>query len=124
MSLIDVMRADVQTILNDKDTGAAVQIFITDPSGTREEFTGFSNDIGLLIDPDTGQAVSGRKVTVAVSMIDLQAVSFSNPQAIPDEDSDPWIIEFEGNFFRVTSSEPDRTLQLVTCTLEGYKPLS
>lgn len=123
MSLIDQIQADVKAILNDTACSVGVPIVITSPAGVSESFTGFSNDIALLIDPDTGEAVSGRIATIAVSMLSLEDAGFSNPEGIPDLDSKPWVVEFSGKVFRVTESHPDHTTKLLTCTLTAYTVL-
>ncbi len=128
MSLSSIAQADVRTILNDGVTGVGRPITLTAPDGTSGTFTGWSNDIGLLVDPDTGQAVSGRIATIAISIVDL--VTAVPPMALPVNVASaalkPWVVGYTDEqsnayTFKVSESHPDRTLGIVTCTLEAYK---
>ena len=116
---------ELRDILNDTD-GFGFPITVTNPSGTVAALVGFSNDIAQVIDPETGQAVSGRLASVALSMEDMDAiVGFGQPKAIADPDSRPWVITFDdilgiSHTFKVNESNPDRGLGLITCTLEAY----
>jgi len=128
MGLRDIAKTDLSLILADSDYGFAYLITVTNPAGTSTPsgFTGFSNDISQIIDPDTGEAVSGRSATVALDMTALTAAGFSTlPEAVADEDLKPWIVVFddiEGSSytFKVSQSNPDRSLGLVVCHLEAY----
>ena len=90
------------------------------------QFIGFSNDISQVIDPDTGQVVSGRLASVALRMTSLNA-AFSNvlPVGIADDSSKPWVVEFLdiAGFpykFKVIKSNPDRAAGIVTLLLDRY----
>lgn len=126
MSLRLVAAQDLGAILEDGVLGFGWPIKITDPSGTFGTFTGFSDDIAQLIDPDTGQAVSGRLISAALRISALTAKGLGLPVGIADRSSKPWVVEFDdidGNpyTFKVSSSSPDRALGIVTCTLELYE---
>ena len=126
MGLRQIAEADLGLILEDKDTGFGFSIIVTDPSGTVRPLTGFSNDISQIIDPDTGQAVSGRLASVVLRISSLTAAGLGLPQGIADSGIKPWLIEFDdinGNAFKfkVASSNPDRTLGFVSCILELYQ---
>lgn len=122
MGLREIAQRDSRAILNGD---AGIVLTLTDPAGNAGTLTGWSNDIGFLIDPDTGQAVSGRYATIAVSMIDLAAEGLGIPTNV-SEGVEPWRVALvnergESFSFSVMSSQPDRTLGVVTCTLEVYK---
>lgn len=126
MGLAAIAHADTRAILNDSAYGAGVSIALTAPNGTVGTLTGFSNDIGLLIDPDTGQAVSGRAATIAIHMADLAEQNLDIPRNIQDPRDKPWLVGYTdvlGNayLFKVSESHPDRTLGLVTCSLTAYE---
>lgn len=126
MSLRQLAESDLGLILEDASTGFGWPITITDPSGTVGELTGFSDDISQIIDPDTGQAVSGRLASVALRTSSLTAVGLALPRGIADSGSKPWIIDFDdingsSYKFKVAQSNPDRALGLVTCLLELYE---
>ena len=125
MNLRLTAEQDLGAILEDGTMGFGWPIQVTDPSGLSVPLTGFSDDISQIIDPDTGEAVSGRLISVALRISSLTAAGFSLPVGISDAASKPWIIGFDdinGNpfTFKVAQSNPDRTLGLVTCLLELY----
>lgn len=126
MSLRQLAEADLGVILEDGATGFGWPITITDPAGNTGTLTGFSDDIAQIIDPDTGQAVSGRLASVALRISSLALEGLTLPRGIADAGSKPWVIEFDdinGNAFKfkVSESNPDRALGLVTCLLELYQ---
>jgi hypothetical protein len=98
---------------------------VTDPGGHYVAMRGQSMDIAQVIDPDTGQAVSGRSATVALRLSTLKANGVAIPLGIADASSKPWVVEFldvVGNCctFKVARTNPDRTLGIVVCILEKY----
>jgi len=118
--------ADLAFILEDDVSGFGWPITIIDPAGKSVNLIGFSNDISQLIDPDTGQAVSGRLATVALRIKSLNDNNLSLPQGITDLNKNPWIVKFQDvnlrdYTFRVRSHDPDRALGIVVCILELYK---
>ena len=125
MGLRETAELDLGTIINDGQTGFGWPIAITDPTGFSAELSGFSNDIEQILDPDTGQAVTGRVATATIRITDLTTAGLGIPEAIADESKKPWIIEFDDiNLnpykFKVQKSLPDRALGLVVCVLELY----
>lgn len=126
MSLRQLAETDLGRILEDSSTGFGWSIIVTDPAGTSRTLTGFSDDIAQIIDPDTGQAVSGRLASVALRTSSLIAAGLTLPRGIADSGSKPWVIEFDdvngsAYKFKVAQSNPDRALGLVTCLLELYE---
>jgi len=124
MGLRQQVRLDVRTILTDTD-GFAWPVVVTDPDGLSACIKGFSTDIADLIDPETGQAVSGRQAEVSLSMDSLKQMGLQHPAYIASEDGKPWLIKFddiEGTpyTFKVMRSAPDRTAGLILCYLEAY----
>ena len=125
MSLRNIAEQDLGAILEDGAMGFGWPIQVTDPSGLSKPLTGFSDDISQIIDPDTGEAVSGRLVSVALRISSLTAVGLALPVGIADSKIKPWIIEFDDINgdpfkFKVSQSNPDRAIGLVTCLLELY----
>ena len=94
-------------------------IVVISPAGVELELTGFSNDISELIDPNTGQSVSGRSVSVALRMSNFSVL----PKGIAETESKPWIVKFNDikgteHVFKVIQSNPDRGLGIITLILE------
>lgn len=126
MGLRTTAENDLAFILENKACGFGFDITVTNPSLTVAQFVGFSNDISQVIDPDTGQVVSGRSASVALRMTSLNT-AFSNvlPVGIADASSKPWIVEFLdiagfAHKFKVIKSNPDRALGIVTLLLDRY----
>lgn len=107
---------------------------ITDPAGLSSpadgdpaQLHGQSGDIGTVIDPDTGMAITGRLAHLSVRISSLVAAGFTTlPSSAPDSALEPWIARYKdlaGNVqpFKVKSSMPDRTLGMVTLVLEFWK---
>ena len=127
MNLRQLAEQDLGHIVEDGATGFGWPITITDPDGNSSSgpLTGLSNDISQIIDPDTGQAVSGRAASIAIRISTLYEEGFVLPQGIADTSIKPWTVEFEdinglAYTFKITSTNPDRAIGLVTCTLEEY----
>lgn len=124
MSLRLQAALDAQAIVEDR-TGFGWPIRLTDPSGHSEEITGLSNDIALVIDPDTGMLVSGRDVTISVHTRTLRTFGFCGiPRAVSQ--GLPWVVEFEDingtpGRFKVARTSPDLGIGLVLMNLEVYR---
>lgn len=125
MSLRELAEQDLGAILEDSTTGFGWSITVTDPAGTSVPLTGFSDDISQVIDPDTGQLISGRHASVALRISSLVLAGLELPRGISNTSMKPWVVTFDdinGNAhtFKVQQSNPDRALGLVTCILESY----
>ena len=126
MGLREQAETDLATILEDDVYGFGYPITVTDPSGNTGDLIGFSNDISQIIDPDTGQAVSGRLASAVLRISSLIQKGLGLPVGIADSSLKPWIVDFNdinGNAFKfkVAKSNPDRALGIVSCLLEVYK---
>ncbi len=126
MSLRDRAAADARAILEDSAGGFGRTITVTAPDGTTAELTGFSNDISQVIDPETGIAVAGRLASVALPIAALVDAGLGMPRAVADSARKPWRVSFADtggtvHTFKVREAMPDRSLGIVTCTLEAYK---
>ena len=125
MSLRDLAEQDLATTL-EGTADFGWPITVTDPAGTSVAFVGQSTDIAQIIDPDTGQAVSGRLASVALRVASLTAASLGRPVGIADAGSKPWVVEFDdingaAYKFKVVRTNPDRALGIVVCILEPYE---
>lgn len=126
MSLRDIAEQDLGAIVEDGVFGFGWPISITDPAGTVGNLTGFSNDISQIIDPDTGEMVSGRAASAVVRISSLTENGLGLPKGIADSDSKPWIVEFNdingsSHKFKVSRSNPDRALGILSMMLEAYE---
>lgn len=124
MGLRQELRQDVHRILTDTD-GFAWSLVVTDPDGRSASLRGFSTDVSDLIDPETGQAISGRQAEVTISMDSLACCGLGHPVGIADTAGKPWTVRFDDVegipwTFKVARSAPDRTAGLILCHLEAY----
>lgn len=129
MGLRQLAEQDLGAILEDSVTGFGWPITLTAPDGTFGALTGFSDDIAQIIDPDTGQVVSGRLASAALRTAAIAAALPGKglPVGVADAASKPWLVAFDdinGNpyTFKVAQSNPDRAIGLITLLLEFYTP--
>jgi len=125
MSLRVQAREDARSFLNERSE-FGWPILVRNPSGLAVQLCGFSTDIGETIDPDTGQAVSGRRASVALHIADCMCSGLQDiPRGIADSGSKPWIVTFDDilgkpHDFKVLETLPDRAIGIVVCMLEIY----
>lgn len=119
---------DLGAILEDSSYGFGWPIVLLAPDGvTQGTFTGYSDDMAQIIDPDTGQAVSGRLASISLRISSIYAEGFTElPRGISDSDLKPWVVLFNDinglpHKFKIIQSNPDRALGVLTCILEAYK---
>lgn len=124
MSLRIQAALDARAITEDR-SGFGWPIILKDPSGKESEITGLSNDISMVVDPDTGMLVSGRDATIAVSIQTLRTAGFEvDPRAVSQ--GLPWVVEFLDingvlGRFKVSRTSPDRSIGLIVMHLEVYR---
>jgi len=131
MGLRATAESDLAYILeNPLDFGWPV--VLTDPAGQSKSLYGSSTDVATLIDPDTGLAISGRVASVALRLSSIfsddPGPALAIPEGITSETSKPWTVAFDdinGNSytFKVSKTNPDRALGIITCEIETYEPL-
>lgn len=93
MSLIDRVQRDAQRIMNSEKFGFSTPLVLTEPDGTTHDLKGIVSVIHNLIDPDTGQPVSGFLATVSLNALDLQDGGIALPEGEMDSDLRPWTVE-------------------------------
>lgn len=126
MGLREQAEADLAFILEDSVLGFGWDINLTDPVGLSEDLVGFSGDISLTIDPETGVPVSGQLAHVSLRITTLKALGFELPRGIIDASSKPWVVRFNDidgvpRTYKVQESNPDQTLGVIVCILENYE---
>ncbi len=122
MGLREIAELDLGVTLEGVD---AWDIEVSDPDGHFIPMRGTSTDIAQVIDPDTGQTVSGRFASVTLRLSTLRTAGFKVPQGIADASLKPWLVKFldivgEEHTFKVVRTSPDRTLGMVVCAIERY----
>lgn len=131
MNLREQARADLSFTLKDDVNGFGRAVVLIDPDGQQIELVGQTGDIGLVIDPDTGTAISGRTAHISIGVDDINAAITAGqisgfPRGISDETSKPWICRFDDlegatYTFKLINTFPDRTLGLLTCLIGAYR---
>lgn len=120
MNLRDIAEQDLEMILEDHLQGFAYNIILTDLDGRTDSFKGQSGDIHFLIDPETGQGISGRFAHISIrikSILNSSAGFLTLPVK-------GWKVSFNDLYentynFIIIEARPDRTLGIITCMLGG-----
>lgn len=103
-------------------------ITVTDPNELTASLYGQSGDIAQVIDPQTGDVISGRLAHCVLRLSSLIAAGFAEvPRGIMSSSSKPWLVTFDdingvSATLKVRQSNPDRTLGIVVLILESYRP--
>ena len=127
MSLRQLAENDLSTIMeNPLDFGWAVTIIDPDGVTNASPIYGNCGDIGQVIDPDLGVAVSGRKAYLTLRLSTLTTQGLGIPVKIADRTKKPWRVTFNdvngaSYTFNVIDSAPDRVLGVVTCEIGLYE---
>lgn len=126
MNLRTQAALDLVAIMADEASGFAWPIHLTTPEGATFALTGLSTDIGQTINPDTGQVVSGRRASIALSTAVLEGLGIGLPRGVSDSRSKPWVVRFAdihgvAQTFKIQEAMPDRAIGIVTCMLETYR---
>lgn len=127
MGLRELAEADLATVLEDAVTGFGRDVTLTDPNGFSAPLVGQSGDIAQMIDPATGMVVSGRAARVTLRISSIVAAGFTAlPKNVASASEKPWLVTFAdlagtSSTFKVALGDPDRTLGVISCTLESYE---
>ncbi len=101
-------------------------ITVVDPNNRKATINGLAADIGFTINPETGQAVSGQKVSIALPLRALAAAGLGEPVGIADSSSRFWKVTLTmptgvEHTYKVESTMPDK-LGCIVCFLEHCDP--
>lgn len=124
MSLRTQAAADFKAIAENTDE-FGWPVTVTNPNGLQAALTGLSSDVHASIDPDTGQLVSGRSVSVVLRVSSLEDAGLGMPRGVSSPGALPWRVTFDdidgsSHTFKVAEALPDRTIGSVVCMLEHY----
>lgn len=125
MGLLAQAVTDLQGILADATTGFGRPITFRSPAGVETVVNGHADDIGLELDPNTGQAVTGQTANCRVSQQHLQTAGI-NPRGGADGTAKPWVVTFTNSVgatrtYKIREAQPDESLAVVKFVLEIYK---
>lgn len=125
MSLLDRLRKDSQKIMNSTRCGFSTEVTLITPDGVRYPFKSIIAVIHNLVDPDTGQPVSGYLATASINRLDLNAKSIALPEGEMSELRRPWLVS-EINIdgievtYKITRAAPDEANGNILCDLGSY----
>ncbi len=125
MNLISRVQKDSQRIMNSERFGFSVPIVLTEPDGTAHSFKGLVSIIHNLIDPDTGEPVSGFLATVSINVRDLNAAGVEVPEGVMSETERPWLVTETNQFgveqtLKIVRAAPDETNGNILIDLGAY----
>lgn len=125
MGLREQAEQAFREIMSDND-GAVWPVTLVNPAGViSAPFNGRTNDIHLMIDPNTGMAVSGRQASVVISWREIQDSGLGTPEGIADGTAKPWLARFDDLYgasyeFKIRETHPDRDIGSLVCILEVW----
>jgi len=112
VNLLDVARGDLPFLLSDFSVAAS----IFSPEGEETQVQGLHRDTGEMLDPETGEMVSGRHVSLVIPL-----PSVAIPHGVSERSKKPWKVVFEGKIFRIVQTRPDATIGALVVMLEEYR---
>lgn len=125
MSLFQRMQKDSQRIMNSNRFGFGIDIALIDPSGVEYPLKSIVSVIHNLIDPDTGQPVSGYLATASINRLDLNAQSIELPEGVSSDFKRPWLVRYTNIdgvevTNKMTRAAPDEANGNILCDLDFY----
>ena len=126
MSLMDRLQKDAQRIMNSSRAGFSIDIVLTLPSGIEHSIKSIVSIIHNLIDPDTGQPVSGFFATASINSLDLLTLEVELPEGEMDSNKRPWTITATNvlgvsQLMKIVRVSPDETNGNILCELGTYE---
>ena len=112
--------------MTDDKIGAGWPVTLIEPSLIAHSLTGFSSDVALTIDPNTGVFVSQRRAHVSLPTRPLlEATEDKWPVGVSNSAVRPWLVrvdDIHGKtvLFKVVRSYPDQAIGVVILELEVY----
>ncbi|AUR81979.1 hypothetical protein NVP1017O_10 [Vibrio phage 1.017.O._10N.286.55.C11] len=125
MSLLQRIQKDSQRIMNSTRFGVSIDIVLLDPAQVEYPLKSIVTVIHNLVDPDTGQPVSGYLATASINRLDLNALGIALPEGVSDELQRPWTVR-ETNIdgvvvtYKITRAAPDEANGNILCDLGSY----
>lgn len=125
MSLLQRMQKDAQRIMNSEKFGFSTSVTLVEPDGTEHPLKSIISVIHNLVDPDTGQPVSGYLATASINRLDLNVLGIMLPEGVSNELARPWTLR-ETNIdnvvvtYKITRAAPDEANGNILCDLGSY----
>jgi hypothetical protein len=127
VNLRELAALDHAAIVSDVAAGFGLLVTVTNPEGVSLTMGALASDVGEVIDPQSGMAIDGRRVTVQLLPGPLAAAGMGEVRLVADGFAKPWLVRFADvhgvpRTFKVIEIFPDRYLGSIRCRLEGWKP--
>lgn len=125
MGLRDDAARDFRAICGDS-SGFGVSLELRNPAGQQGTIVGLTSDVSLAVDPETGASVALRRVSVALSLLALDALGIGRPVATVEPQGLPWRVRYRepgqlaARVYRVVETLPDASIAGVLLQLEEY----
>ena len=126
MTLRTIAEADLATVMESAES-FRWPVVLTDPDDNTHTAPLYAivNDVSGLIDPDTGQLVSGRVATFGIRISSITALGLGLPKGESSSNKRPWVVSFKditgaSHLMKVTRGDPDLTLGIINLYLEVY----
>ena len=125
MSLLQRIQKDSQRIMNSTRFGVSIDIVLLDPAQVEYPLKSIVTVIHNLVDPDTGQPVSGYLATASINRLDLNELGIALPEGISNELARPWTIRYTNIdnveiTNKITRAAPDEANGNILCDLGSY----
>ncbi|AUR94068.1 hypothetical protein NVP1191O_09 [Vibrio phage 1.191.O._10N.286.52.B4] len=125
MSLLDRVRKDSTRIMNSERYGTGTDVVLTDSDGIEYPMKAIVAVVHNLVDPDTGQPVSGYLATASLNRDNIPENKRSALEGVSDELQRPWTVR-ETNIdgvvvtYKITRAAPDEANGNILCDLGSY----
>lgn len=125
MSLRDIQESDLKILMEDSVCGFGYEVTLTRPQGDSIQIHGLNTDIENMINPATGEVISGRRVTMTFRNSTIFAAGWDLPIGITLSAFKPWLVTVNdinglSGVFKICHTMPDRTVGIIVCALEAY----
>ncbi len=125
MSLLDRVRKDSTRIMNSERYGTGTDIVLIDSDDVEYPMKSIVAVIHNLVDPDTGQPVSGYLATASVNRYNLPVNKRTELEGVSDELQRPWTIRYTNIdnveiINKITRAAPDEANGNILCDLGSY----
>ena len=85
MSILLKVQRHSRKIINSSRFGFSNDVILISPDGIESQIKGIVSVIHNLIDPDTGQPVSGYLATISINRLDLNDIGVEIPEGVSSE---------------------------------------
>ena len=123
--ILSKARRDAQRFTKSGGFQTAISLHNKD-NGERCEINGIASVIGITVDQETGESMSGRNAHITFSEAEATEQTYQTRDADNEIKMNGHIVEFKDSTgierkYKITDAQPDETLGLLYCELEFYE---